>query len=451
MVILKESTASSPNFLGYVVLLFNLLNCKRLHFRRTRYPKSLLRNRKTKKGETIMKKLLALSLALIMALGLIACGNSSTPAATSAGNAAAPAGDTKTDAPKGEILIGCLQDITGNTSALGKSVQAGAQAAVDEINANGGIGGQTLVMKTYDTKGDVTEAVNAYITAVTVDKVALIVGPPVANIANAIKETSEDYDVPVVGLAMDPSCQLKADGTPYAHMFCLQPSALTQGQIMASFALKNGLKTFGVLYNQENAYSVSLLDPFLDTLSEGGVTVDPSLIVAYGASDTDYKTLLQPIVAAGVDAIYCPNYTQQLVAICTAAAELGYTGKVINGLDAAPSFNTTYGGDCSNVYFINNINTEDETTAAMIEQIADKVSAPNKYFLGYDIVMACKQSIEKVGLDASALCEEMASLDYTGLTGHITIDPTTHMPKGMGMFMYTYDYQTPVMLEEFAG
>ena len=90
-----------------------------------------------------MKKLLALSLALIMALGLIACGNSSTPAATSAGNAAAPAGDTKTDAPKGEILIGCLQDITGNTSALGKSVQAGAQAAVDEINANGGIGGQT--------------------------------------------------------------------------------------------------------------------------------------------------------------------------------------------------------------------------------------------------------------------------------------------------------------------
>ena len=68
---------------------------------------------------------------------------------------------------------------------------------------------------------------------------------------------------------MDPSCQLKADGTPYAHMFCLQPSALTQGQIMASFALKNGLKTFGVLYNQENAYSVSLLDPFLDTLSEG--------------------------------------------------------------------------------------------------------------------------------------------------------------------------------------
>ena len=34
----------------------------------------------------------------------------------------------------GEIVIGCLQDITGATSALGMSVQAGAQAAVDEID-----------------------------------------------------------------------------------------------------------------------------------------------------------------------------------------------------------------------------------------------------------------------------------------------------------------------------
>ena len=35
----------------------------------------------------------------------------------------------------------------------------------------------------------------------------------IVNIANAIKETTESYDVPVVGLALDPSCQIKADGT----------------------------------------------------------------------------------------------------------------------------------------------------------------------------------------------------------------------------------------------
>ena len=239
-----------------------------------------------------MKKFLALVLSLVMALSLVACG--------------APA--KKDEA--GELLIGCLQDVTGSTSSLGKSVQAGAQAAIDKINAAGGIGGKKIVMKLYDTKGDVTEAVNAFVTAVTVDKVSVIVGPPVANIANAIKAISEDYNVPVVGLALDPACQIKEDGTPYKNMFCLQPSATSQGMIMAAFAVKNGYKSFGILYNQENAYSVSLLAPFTDKLAENGITIDPSVIVPYGAADTDYKTLLQPIVAAGVEAIYCPNYTQ---------------------------------------------------------------------------------------------------------------------------------------------
>lgn len=402
-----------------------------------------------------MKKLLALALAAVMVFALAACGGSGSSApAASTPAASTPAASTP-DAPAkgGEILIGCLQDITGATSALGMSVQAGAQAAVDEINANGGINGSTVVMKTYDTKGDVTEAVNAYITAVTVDNVALIVGPPVANIANAIKETSESYDVPVMGFALDPTCQLKEDGTPYKNMFCFQPSATTQGQIMAAFAVKNGLKTFGIIYNQENAYSVSLLAPFTDELAKNNITVDDKLIVAYGAADTDYKTLLQPIVSAGVDAIYCPNYTQQLVAIVTAATELGYEGKIVCGLDAAPSFNTTYGGDCSNVYYINNINTDDPATAEMAAAVEDKVSAVNKYFLGYDVVMIAKSCIEQAGLDdPAALLSAIENVkDFKGLTGSLTIDPATHMPDGMGMFMYTYDNQTPVMLEEFAG
>lgn len=398
-----------------------------------------------------MKRIVSFVLTAGMALSMAACSSSGSSTAQESSSTASSATSATEESSGGEILIGCLQDITGSTSSLGISVQAGAQAAVDEINANGGINGKTLVMNTYDTKGDVTEAVNAYITAVTVDEVSLIVGPPVANIANAIKETSEGYDVPVVGLAMDPSCQLKEDGTPYKNMFCLQPSADSQGEIMAAFALKNGYKTFGVLYNQENSYSVSLLDPFLDRLAEDGVTVDDSMIVAFGAADTDYKTLLQPLVSANVDAIYCPNYTQQLVAIVTAATELGYEGKIIAGLDAAPAFNTTYGGDCSNVYYINNINTEDPEIAAKIAEIEDTVSAPNKYFLGYDIVMAAADAISKNGTDYEALHSAFENLNYEGVTGTITIDPATHMPTGMSMFMYTYDNQTPVMLEQFAG
>mgnify|MGYP001420412284 CR=1 FL=1 len=392
-----------------------------------------------------MKRIVSFVMAAGMALSLAACGGaaSSTAASAAGSSAAAASGDT--------IKVGVMGPLSGNVSVYGQAVVNGATLYLKQVNANGGINGKKIVMNTYDTKGDVTEAVNSYITAVTVDQVSLIVGPPVANIANAIKETSEGYDVPVVGLAMDPACQTKSEGVPYKNMFALQPSATTQGDIMAAFAVKNGYKTFGILYNQENAYSVSLLAPFVDRLAEDNITVDDSMIVAYGAADTDYKTLLLPLVNANVDAIYCPNYTQQLVAIETAATELGYKGKIITGLDGAPGFNTTYGGDCSNIYYINNINTEDETIAAKIAEIQNDVSAPNKYFLGYDIVMAAADCIAKVGTDYTALHDALENLSYEGVTGKITIDPTTHMPTGMSMYMYTYDNQTPVMLEQFAG
>jgi branched-chain amino acid transport system substrate-binding protein len=399
-----------------------------------------------------MKKILSYVLIATMSLGFIGCkpadsGSKSTEEGkTSVSNQI----DTGTE---GEILIGCLQDITGPTSTLGKSVEAGARAAVEEINANGGISGKKIVMKTYDTKGDVSEAVNSYISGVTVDKVQLMIGPPVANIAHAVKETSESYDVPIMGFALDPTCQIKEDGSVYKNMFCFQPSADSQGKIMASFAMKNGYKSFGVLYNQENSYSVSLLKPFLDTVAEGGHPVDEKLIVAYGAADTDYKTLLQPLVSAKVDAIYIPNYTQQLVAIVTAGNELGYEGKYIAGLDAAPSFNEIIGTDVSNVYYINNINIFDEKTAEKAEAVSGEVSAVNKYFLGYDVVYIAKQCIEEAGLeDPAKLRSALENVkDFQGLTGTLTIDPKTHMPDKMAMFMYTYDNMTPVLLEEYSG
>ena len=62
-----------------------------------------------------------------------------------------------------------------------------------------------------------------------------------------------------------------------------------------------------------------------------------------------------------------------------------------------------------------------------------------------------RKAFEEAGLeDADALRDTIANVNgYKGLTGTITMDPETHMPKDMSMFMYTYDNQTPVMLGEF--
>lgn len=391
-----------------------------------------------------MKKVLAFLMAVAMGLSATAC---SGPSSSSGAQSSADQG--------GDILIGCLQDVTGPTSSLGQMVQSGAQWAVDEINENGGVDGKKIKMNIYDTKGDVTEAVNAFTKAVTVDKVSVIVGPPVANIALAVKEISEQYDVPVMGLAMDKNAQLKQDGTPYKNMFCLQPNADQQGAIMAKYAIENGFKSFGVIYNESNAYSTALLTPFVDTVSNAGYAIPKNLQVAYNANDTDFKTLLAPIVNAKVDAIFLPNYTKDLVNITTAARAIGYEGALVSGLDACPPFNTMMGTSCDGVYYINNVNDTTTELQDMIKKVKEKtgVDATNKFFLGYDIVKIAAKVIGETGTsDPAALRTAIENIsNYEGLTGNITIDPKTHMTKGMEMFMFTYEGTTPKFLQKFAA
>ncbi len=310
-------------------------------------------------------------------------------------------------ASAGSITIGILQDTTGPTATLGKSVQKGVEDAIADINAQGGINGQTVKYIEYDTAGNVDTAIAAYIRAVTVDQVDFLFGPPIANIVSGLKATTASYGVPMITFAVDPACYMDNNGVIYDYLFCAQPSTVVQGQIMAEFALQNGFRNFGVFYTQDNSYSVSLLDPFVDTVRANGGTIDDKNIIGYNASETDIKTLIQPIIKSGVDAIYCPNYTAPLVLIKKACDELGFKGAIITGLDGAPAFNTQVGADCSNVYYINNIDVYEEATAKAIAERCTEVGAPNKYFLGYDSMQMAAKVMAEVGTDCSKVAEAL--------------------------------------------
>ena len=164
------------------------------------------------------------------------------------------------------IVIGILQDTTGGTATLGKSVQKGVEDAIADINAAGGIGGKEVQFIEYDTAANVDTAIAAYIKAVTVDEVDFIIAPPIANIVNGLKAMTASFDVPMITLAVDPACYKDENGNIYSSLFCAQPSTTVQGTIMAEFALQNGFKNFGVFYTKDNSYSVALLNPFIDTV-----------------------------------------------------------------------------------------------------------------------------------------------------------------------------------------
>lgn len=78
------------------------------------------------------------------------------------------------------ILIGAMLSMTGGAGVVGADIQSGAQLAIDEINASGGLIGKKLAMTVQDTAGTPAQAVQLFGTYARNPNVAAILGPILA-------------------------------------------------------------------------------------------------------------------------------------------------------------------------------------------------------------------------------------------------------------------------------
>ena len=118
----------------------------------------------TSRGERLMGRA---ALLLMAALMLAACKDKggATPGGAD-GPSAAPAAET------GPLVIGAYLSMTGSTATFGITTERGAQMAIDEINAAGGIKGRKLELVVLDTQGKADEAGNAVARLIDVNKAA---------------------------------------------------------------------------------------------------------------------------------------------------------------------------------------------------------------------------------------------------------------------------------------
>jgi branched-chain amino acid transport system substrate-binding protein len=111
-----------------------------------------------------MRRLMSMAgivLAIVVALGVSACGGSGSTSGggTSTGSGPARSGGSSA---KGSIPIGILIPQSGNAAATGQFMTQGAIAAVNQINASGGVDGHKMSYKVFDTVGDPQDGINAY-------------------------------------------------------------------------------------------------------------------------------------------------------------------------------------------------------------------------------------------------------------------------------------------------
>ena len=101
-------------------------------------------------------------------------------------------------AAEGPIKIGVIAE---ESAILGKSIADGAQLAVDDLNAKGGVNGRKLELVVYDDHSSAADAVRAFQRAVQQDHVSAVVATFISEVYLAIEPWAARLHMPTITAA----------------------------------------------------------------------------------------------------------------------------------------------------------------------------------------------------------------------------------------------------------
>lgn len=372
-----------------------------------------------------MKKFVALTAAASLAVAAFAgcakseSSNTETKAdTTNAGNE----GSTSTSET---WKIGGIGPTTGGAAIYGNAVKNGAQIAVDEINAAGGINGSKIELYFEDDQADPELSVNAY---------------------NALKDKGIDV---LLGTVTSGACEAVVGLTADDKMFQLTPSASAQsviegdnvfqvcftdpnqGSASAQYIGENKLATkVGIIYDSSDVYSTGIFEKFVEAAASQDFEVVSTQSFTKDTK-TDFSVQVQACKDAEAELVFLPIYYTEASLILTEADKIGFKTTFFgcDGLDGVLGVENFDTALAEGVMLLTpfSADSEDAKTSAFVKSYKEKYNdVPNQFAAdAYDGVYIIKAAIEKSGVkpDASladindALKKAMTEISVDGITG----------------------------------
>lgn len=331
------------------------------------------------------------------------------------------------------IKIGGMAPLTGALAIYGVTTTNGAELAVKEINANGGVLGKKIEYVMLDTKGDSTEAVMAYNKLVD-EKVAGIIGEVTSKPTLAVAEVAVQDNMPLItptGTQVDIT-----EVGPNIFRVCFTNPY--QGKVLAITSKERlGADTVAVMLNNSSDYSDGIAKAFIEESEKLGMKVMG--VEGYSDGDKDFRPQLTKLAAMNPDVILIPEYYEQAALIATQAREVGVKSIFVgsDGWDGiAKTLDQSAYAAIENSYFTNHFSMEDQS-----EKIQDFLKDYREAYkedpsafsaLGYDAVYMLKSAIEKAGsTDKQKIVDALKGIEYDGVTGYLTFDDHNNPVKAV--------------------
>jgi branched-chain amino acid transport system substrate-binding protein len=345
------------------------------------------------------------------------------------------------------LKIGLVTEQTGVDAYIGQASIPMLTDRIEEINANGGIGGMKLQLITYDTRSEITDAVAVTKRLIEQDRVVAVVGPSWSAAGIPMAEIADANKVPILAsTASNVNVTVTQDGKLHPYMFRMCFIDPYQGFALANFAYdKLGLRKAAFLTDIASPYSVGIQNFFEDQfVKKGGEIVAKE---GYQTGDSEFRAQLAKIKDSGADLVVVPSYTykdaglaaQQMEGLGLDIPLMGADGWFVDELlDMA-------GPQLEGSYLSTGVSVDAPEFADFNAKFVEKHNMQPNMFAYYnlDALYAIEWAAREIAAEggeitSQALRDKLENMkDVPLFTSVVTMEPDTHNPHNKPLLIMT--------------
>lgn len=350
-----------------------------------------------------MKKVVAFVLVLVMVAALfVGCSGSG--------------------ADSGALKVGFVGPLTGGAAIYGNAAKNGAELAVKEINAKGGI---QIDFNPQDDENDAEKSVNAYNNLVDWGMQTLV---GAVTTTPCVSVSAEAYKDRIFALTPSASSTQVTEGKDNVYQLCFNDP--NQGTASAQYISEHFADAkVAVIYDNGSAYSSGIYQTFDAKAKELNVNV---VSVSTCTEDTtDFSVQVSAAKDAGADVVFLPIYYTPASLILNYANSVSYA-PIFFGVDGMDGILTVEGFDTTlaeGVMLLTPFAADapDEATQSFVKAYQEAYGeTPNQFAAdSYDCIYAIYQAFTAAGCKTSdsaedicdALVAQFNTRSFSGLTG----------------------------------
>jgi branched-chain amino acid transport system substrate-binding protein len=323
-----------------------------------------------------------------------------------------------------DIVIAGAGPYTGDLAEFGAQLRRGAEQAVADINAAGGVLGNNVVIEFGDDQCDPKQAV-AVANDLVAKGVVFVAGHFCSGSsipASAVYH--EESILQITPASTNPKFTDDPAAAGWGTVFRTCGRDDQQGDFAGAWlAQHHGDKKIAVVHDK-SAYGQGLADLTKAKLNSMGV--NEVLYEGITAGEQDYTALVTKLKDAGVDVIYFGGYHPEAALIIRQAHEQGYTPQLLSG----DSLNTlefaTLAGDAANgVMFTNAAESRNLPSAQeIVTKFRDGGFEPEGYTLStYAAIQIWAAAANEAGTtEAAAVAAALRSHPWPSVIGELAFD-----------------------------